>query len=459
MKSFLRFATLSGIYLLLFSVFPVLIDGSFESFHNTFAITFCLSYFSVLAFSHVYVFEKVKRKQSLLKSIMISILILLVVLLLQTTLLQYCFFQNIQYQAILLQLILGICLFILQFLVLNFLQNLKSRSQLSFSDRPFYYVKVILILTGIEFVFLAMMSYDIIIYDFSFKRLLESQYMLAIPLLINSVCFLSLKYLNRFDFIQSKNLLLIFLTALIGFCSVYLLNWFYFKYQLVALLMDGLFSIFAALFIYTFVSYRDKMNNSLKKITMLSKSFSKKEAEYLQLKNQVNPHFLFNNLNTLISFIESDPKKAVEFGHNLSNVYRYYMKSQTEDFVSLKSELAFIKEYLEIYKAKFEAGFSFEIEAAGEGDYILASALQELVDNIFRHNILDEQNPLSIKIAMDEEHLIVKNTVFNKRNDSVSGTGLDNIAKRYQILVQKTIVVEKDSYYFCVKLPVLKLVP
>ena len=69
-------------------------------------------------------------------------------------------------------------------------------------------------------------------------------------------------------------------------------------------------------------------------------------------------HFLFNNLNTLISFIEVNPTKAIDFGHNLANVYRHYLKRQDEDFVLLKDELLFIKEYLEIYKAKFENGFN-----------------------------------------------------------------------------------------------------
>ena len=109
------------------------------------------------------------------------------------------------------------------------------------------------------------------------------------------------------------------------------------------------------------------------------------KMELAELKNQINPHFLFNNLNTLISFIEVNPSKAIDFGHNLANVYRHYLKKQEEDFVSLKDELLFIKEYLEIYKAKFENGFNFSIsDEFRENQYVLSSTIQELIDNIFK---------------------------------------------------------------------------
>ncbi len=178
----------------------------------------------------------------------------------------------------------------------------------------------------------------------------------------------------------------------------------------------------------------------------------------MQLKNQVNPHFLFNNLNTLISFIEINPKKAVEFGHHLSNTYRHYLKNQNDDFVLLKEELEFIKEYLAIYKAKFENGFSFEINALPkESEYILSLSLQEIVDNVFKHNSMDENSPLEIRISTSANGLLIENSVSNKFSDQSNQVGLENINKRYKILTNKEIQIVSSSSMHQVNLPILTL--
>jgi two-component system LytT family sensor kinase len=194
------------------------------------------------------------------------------------------------------------------------------------------------------------------------------------------------------------------------------------------------------------------------KINKLTSDFSKKEAEYLQLKNQINPHFLFNNLNVLVSFIELDPKKAVDFGLHLSNVYRHYLKNQTEDFVSLQGELDFIAEYLAIYKAKFENGFTFTLPTVVlENQYILSSCLQELIDNIFKHNNLEEENPLDIKIFIELNSLVIQNTINKKGVESSSNFGLNNIKKRYLLLTNNNIQIIETKAHFKVTIPILEL--
>lgn len=194
------------------------------------------------------------------------------------------------------------------------------------------------------------------------------------------------------------------------------------------------------------------------KINKLTSDFSKKEAEYLQLKNQINPHFLFNNLNVLISFIELDPKKAVDFGIHLSNVYRHYLKNQTEDFVSLQGELDFISEYLAIYKAKFENDFTFTLPLTIlENQYILSSCLQELVDNIFKHNNLEEENPLTIEIYIKNNTLVIQNTINKKEVESSSDFGLQNIKKRYLLLTNNDIQITETKTLFKVIIPILEL--
>jgi LytS/YehU family sensor histidine kinase len=152
------------------------------------------------------------------------------------------------------------------------------------------------------------------------------------------------------------------------------------------------------------------LNLSKSNLKALSNDVLKKNTEYVQLKQQVDPHFLFNNLNVLISLIDLNPKKAIEFGHNLSNVYRHYLLNQSEDFVSLTSELQFIKEYLEIYKAKFSSGFSFEIQFITADYYVLSLAVQELIENIFKHNVIVESNPVVIEIFVEDDFLVIKNS-------------------------------------------------
>ena len=212
--------------------------------------------------------------------------------------------------------------------------------------------------------------------------------------------------------------------------------------------------MFSSLSIYAFLYYRNQINE--KKLLKLQNI--QKDAQYLELKNQINPHFLFNNLNTLISFIEVNPTKAIDFGHNLANVYRHYLKKHDEDFILLKDELLFIKEYLEIYKAKFENGFNFSIsEEFRDNQYVLSSSIQELIDNIFKHNNLDEDQPIEIKIYTDNDYLVIYNSVDSNSLADSMNTGLDNINKRYQILTNSSIVISKDKNSFSVQLPILNL--
>ncbi|MCU4189135.1 histidine kinase [Flavobacterium sp. HXWNR29] len=213
-------------------------------------------------------------------------------------------------------------------------------------------------------------------------------------------------------------------------------------------------SLFSTCLIYGFLYYY----NQKKSIGKLKLQNIQKDAQYLELKNQINPHFLFNNLNTLISFIEVNPTKAIDFGHNLANVYRHYLKKQDEDFVSLKDELLFIKEYLEIYKAKFENGFNFSISEEFKGNqYVLSSSIQELIDNIFKHNNLDEENPIEIKIYTENDSLIIYNSVVSKNVTDSTSFGLNNINKRYEILTNSSIVITNDKDSFSVQLPILNL--
>lgn len=262
--------------------------------------------------------------------------------------------------------------------------------------------------------------------------------------------------LNKIPFFRKNILLPIIFSTIITFWIIKLLRYpqDYFRVLITEYSLEQI--LFFLSFVIVLVPIaRSKRNFKIKKLTS---DFSKKEAEYLQLKNQINPHFLFNNLNVLVSFIELDPKKAVDFGHHLSNVYRHYLKNQTEDYVSLEGEINFITEYLSIYKAKFEKGFTFKIpELIAENEYILPNCLQELVDNIFKHNSIAEEIPLQIEMYIKNNTLIVQNKLNKKVAESSSNFGLQNIRKRYLLLTNIDIQIIETSEQFSVEIPILEL--
>ena len=460
MKSFLLFLKLLFLNLFVVSFVCVLVERNFDSFTIK-IVLFTTFFFSLISFSYVYIFDKYKTSKSLKFRILISVVFMTILMFLLGYIIQILLHKNIYFTTLLYQSILAICIFIFEVLIINFYTNFEKKYSLIFSDKPLYYLKIILIISLTESLLYGITTSDIIINDFANKNLLKFlSFVFLFPLLTMILCFFGLKYLSKIKFIKSNKIYLISLTILIGSLAIYVIRIDKFRFNILEQLLGFIpFSTFNTLILFEIITYRDKLNNSLKKYNFLSKAFSKKEAEYIQLKNQINPHFLFNNLNILISFIETNPKKAVEFGHHLSNTYRHYLKNENEDFISLSEELFFIKEYLEIYKAKFEQAFTFEIKVnSDENDFILTLALQEIVDNIFKHNILEDVNPLQINITKCGQILEIKNTINQNNNVKSNQFGLKNIKKRYEFLSKQIVEVYHDENIFIVKIPILNLV-
>lgn len=262
--------------------------------------------------------------------------------------------------------------------------------------------------------------------------------------------------LNKITFFRKSILLPIVVTTIITFWAIKFLGYpqDYFRVLISEYSLEQITFILSFALVFIPI-VRSKRNFKIKKLTS---DFSKKEAEYLQLKNQINPHFLFNNLNVLVSFIELDPKKAIDFGHHLSNVYRHYLKNQTEDYVSLQDEINFITEYLSIYKAKFEKGFTFNVpETIAKNQYILPNCLQEVVDNIFKHNVITEEIPLEIEIFIKNNTLVIQNTMNKREAENSSNFGLKNIKKRYLLLTNIDIQIIETNKQFNVEIPILEL--
>ncbi|TFG78931.1 MAG: histidine kinase [Flavobacteriales bacterium] len=181
-------------------------------------------------------------------------------------------------------------------------------------------------------------------------------------------------------------------------------------------------------------------------------------AKFDALKNQLDPHFLFNSLNVLTSLIEEDPHQAQKFTTSLSKVYRYVLEQKNKDLVSVDEELEFARTYVRLLKMRFEDGIIFEIpeKSSNPEAKIVPLSLQLLLENAVKHNVVTKQRPLHIKVFEQEGVLVVKNNLQEKQVvKKSSGVGLQNIRERYGILSDKKVRILKTDSEFSVLLPIL----
>ncbi len=181
-------------------------------------------------------------------------------------------------------------------------------------------------------------------------------------------------------------------------------------------------------------------------------------AEFESLKNQVNPHFLFNSLNTLSSIIEDDPKTATQFVQKLSSVYRYVLTQRDKETVSLKEELNFINSYVYLNKIRFGENLRvmIVIDEIFYQQQIATLTLQLLLENAIKHNIISKDKPLSIEIGVKNSRIYVKNNLQTKMVHAESnGIGLSNIISRYKYLSKEEVVVSSSNNYFEVSVPLI----
>lgn len=182
------------------------------------------------------------------------------------------------------------------------------------------------------------------------------------------------------------------------------------------------------------------------------------QMQYRQLKSQINPHFLFNSLNALVSLINKNSDFAVAYTQKLSEVYRYVLTYDQQDTVRVKEELQFIRNYMEILRIRFGEGLSFRLAIRDEDldRSIPPMSMQVLVENAVKHNAVSPSAPLLIQFHSNGHELIVTNKIIPRlRVDSGVGIGLENLKKKYRILADKPVRVEKDNTDFTVRLPLL----
>ncbi len=254
----------------------------------------------------------------------------------------------------------------------------------------------------------------------------------------------------------------ILITISVVFLVSMILNHYSFKQTIIplklnliyALLANLLFHLVNTIFFY-FKEYEKKWKEAeqLKTITT--------QAELQLVKSQINPHFLFNNLNVLSALVMKNNGEANKFIEEFSKVYRYILNNQDKELVNIKTELEFIKPYIFLLQKRFVTGLFININIPEKYNekFIIPASLQMLIENAIKHNIATSVKPLQINLEVNELNSLVVSNNLQLREFVENSTeiGLKNIMKRYFLVSGKQVIVNKSNTYFTVSLPLLTL--
>ena len=203
----------------------------------------------------------------------------------------------------------------------------------------------------------------------------------------------------------------------------------------------------------------DAWKSSTKQEVVQQKLIAKSaNAQFESLKNQLDPHFLFNSLNVLSSLIDENPSQAQRFTASMSKIYRYVLEQKDKELVTVEEELNFAKTYCDLLKTRFEDSVSFDFKV-NEKDlkfYVVPLSLQLLLENCIKHNFATSAKPLHIQIYSENGNLFIENNLQQREQVKESaGIGLANIVQRYSLLTKHNVFIEKSASFFKVKIPIL----
>jgi sensor histidine kinase YesM len=189
-------------------------------------------------------------------------------------------------------------------------------------------------------------------------------------------------------------------------------------------------------------------------------NIAKAQAELEALKNQIDPHFIFNSLNTLSFLITRDPRSARRYNDTLALVYRYILGNRDRDLVLLREEIDFIGNYFYLLKIRFAQAISMVIEItdiSAENFLIPPISMQTLVENAIKHNEFTEATPLTIAVSISADYVIVSNPMNRVSEPQPSSKiGLRNLDNRYKLITKRNIIIENNFERFTVKLPIIR---
>jgi sensor histidine kinase YesM len=225
----------------------------------------------------------------------------------------------------------------------------------------------------------------------------------------------------------------------------------------ITLIVGSLLITFMISSIYASVAFFIQWKANLLRAQSLEKA--NLEARYETLRNQVNPHFLFNSLNTLLMMV-SDNQAASKYVESLSDFMRYMLNTRDKEAVLLRDELKIARQYVFIQQSRFggKLSVSFEVPESCFHYAIPPLSLQMIIENAIKHNVISKDNPLVVKIFVeDNEYLVIENNISPKiEKEPSTGVGLENIRNRYLYLTGKVVIVKNENGAFIVKLPLFE---
>lgn len=225
------------------------------------------------------------------------------------------------------------------------------------------------------------------------------------------------------------------------------------------IILSTVITIFIGLTIFFVIlskSFMTRLLDAEKEIQKIKHEADKSKFE--TLKSQINPHFLFNSLNSLSSLIHIDIDKADEFTNKLSKIYRYILDHQDDELVLLKEEMEFIDQYIYLQSIRFDNNFLVEIEDISkyESRKIIPLSLQLIFENVLKHNVVSERKKIIVSVSIVDDYIIIKNNKNKKSKIAVShNVGLNNIISRYELVCDKKCIIENSNTDFIVKLPLI----
>ncbi|OJV12426.1 MAG: histidine kinase [Dyadobacter sp. 50-39] len=209
--------------------------------------------------------------------------------------------------------------------------------------------------------------------------------------------------------------------------------------------------------VYEAVYFFDAWKMNVRKTEALMRENVQSQLDVL--KNQLDPHFLFNSMNTLAALIDDENTAAQDYLERLSDVYRYVLVSRNKNTVLLSEEIAFVDAYLYLNKIRFRENLQVEkrLSNAVMMQYITPLSLQMLVENAIKHNVVSRENPLQIVIREETDaYLVVENNISEKTIlEKSTRVGLQNIVNRYSLLTDRKVQIDRDEERFTVKIPLL----
>jgi sensor histidine kinase YesM len=200
--------------------------------------------------------------------------------------------------------------------------------------------------------------------------------------------------------------------------------------------------------------YHKKNKNHQEQLASYHKALS--ESKIYQLKNQLNPHFLFNNLNVLDQLIEEDKHKASDFLNEFSEIYRYVLQATDKELVSVQEELIFAKQFFNLIQHKYGKSYQLIIGNTHNQGFIVPLTLQLLIENAVQHNLGTEKKPVFISLNIANEISVTNTCVPKSQQKSSSGRALNNLKEQYKLLTDKQIQIEQSNTIFEVIVPIIE---